>query len=346
MAKAKVQATDDPTQDLMNKKFGTGTVMTLGDASHMRVTEGVSTGSPNLDDALGGMGLPLGRIIEVIGPESCSKTSLTITAMSNAQKAGMTCVIIDAEHSLDPVWCENLGLDLSNVKICQPGCGEEGIEVAAAYLASGKPCFIFIDSVAALVPKKELEGEIGDTHVGLQARMMSQSLRMLSGKISETKSIVVFSNQIRNKIGGYGNPEVTSGGLALKFYASCRIDLRRVEVLKEGDQPIGIRVKAKVLKNKVAQPFKEVTYCLFTDGGISKEGDVFDLCIKKGVLVKAGSWIKTAKGESFAQGENNAINLLKEDPSLCEELLLQAKAAEDGAADPAGSEGSVPSSDD
>lgn len=324
MAKRTV-ASGDSIQDAINKKFGDGTVMSLGEASHLSVTDGVSTGSPKLDMALGGFGFPFGKIIEIIGPESCSKTSIAMTALGNAQKRGMKCIVIDAENALDPTWCENLGVDLSLVKVSQPSNGEEGIQIVDSYLKGEEPCFIVVDSVAALVPKKELEGEVGDVHVGLQARLMSQSLRIISGIISNTKSIVVFINQLRSRIGGYGNPETTPGGLALKYYAACRIDLRRIEVLKERDEPIGIKVRAKIIKNKCSQPFKEAVFSLYTDGGISKESDIFDLAVEKGLLVKSGSWIKY-EDASVAHGENNAIEWLKENPEIRDGLVQKIKA--------------------
>lgn len=327
MAKAKIVASGDDVQDAMNKQFGEGSVMTLGDASHMIVGEGVSTGSLKLDLALGGFGLPLGRIIEVVGAESAGKTTLALRAMADAQKKGMLCVIIDAEHALDPTWAKNLGVDLGNVKISQPSYGEEGLIIAENYLKSGKQCFVFVDSVAALVPKKELEGEQGDSHVGLQARMMSQACRRLTGIISDHKSTVVFSNQIREKIGvTWGSPETTPGGRALKFYATCRLDLRRIGTLKSGETPIGIRVKSKVLKNKVAPPFREAEFSIFTDGGISFENDVLDLAIDRRLIKKSGSWFYH-NDKSMGQGECNAIEWLKENPEIRDGLVQKIKAS-------------------
>lgn len=324
MAKTKIQATDDPTQDLLNKQFGEGSVMTLGDAKHMVVCDGVSTGSVKVDAALGGIGLAEGRLVEFIGPESSSKTSLAMSSLANAQKLGFTCVVVDAEHSLDPSWLENLGVDLQNVKICQPSNGEEGLTVAEKYLKSGRKCFIVIDSVAALTPKKELEGELGDCHVGLQARLLSQACRMLTGLVSDSKSIVVFINQIRSVIGGYGNPETTPGGRALKFYCSQRLDLRRIETIKKGDSPIGIRVKAKVIKNKVAAPFKETTFALYTEGGIRLASDVFDIAVERGFLEKSGAWIKL-DGKTIAQGEEGGISFLEENPEVLQSLIARIK---------------------
>lgn len=320
MAKAKIATTDDPVQDAMNKMFGAGSVLVLGSATDMVVGDGISTGSLKLDLALGGKGLPLGRIIELVGAESSSKTSLSLKAMAAAQKKGMECIFVDAEHSLDPSWANNLGVDIGKVKISQPSCGEEGLIIAENYLKCGKPCFIVIDSVAALTPRKELEGDIGDSHVGLQARMMSQACRKLTGAISSSGSIVVFLNQIREKIGvSWGSNETTPGGRALKFYSTCRIDLRRIATLKSGETNIGIRVKAKVLKNKVAPPFREAEYSLFTRGGISWANDVLDLSVDQKLIKKTGSWFYHQE-KSIGQGENNAIQWLEENPEVMDSL--------------------------
>lgn len=325
MAKAKIQTTDDPTQDAMNKMFGEGAVMNLDDASHMVVGEGVSTGSLNLDIALGGFGLPSGRIIELVGGESSGKTTLSLSALANAQKKGMQGVIIDAEHALDPVWAKNIGVNISSVKISQPSTGEEGLIIAENYLKSGKECFIVIDSVAALVPRKELDGEIGDSHVGLQARMLSQACRKLTGVISTSKSIVVFLNQIREKIGvTWGSNETTPGGRALRFYATCRIDLRRIATLKDGDTNIGIRVKSKVLKNKVAPPFREAEFSILTKGGISLASDVLALASVSGLIEKSGSWY-SYETQRIGQGENNAVSFLEENPEVLQSLIARIK---------------------
>lgn len=324
MAKAKIQATDDPTQDLLNKQFGEGSVMTLSGADGLRITDGISTGSLKVDEILGGHGFAFGRFIEILGQESCGKSSLCWSAVACAQRRGLCCVIVDAEQAIDPAWAENFGVDLTNVKISQPDCGEEGLTVVEKYLQSGRQCFIVVDSIAALIPKKLLEGEFGDASVGLQARMMSQACQKLTALTKRTNSIVVWVNQLRQTIGPYQPPEVPCGGKSMKFYASQRLDLRRKEVLKNGETPIGIEVKAKVIKNKVAVPFKETLFRIYAKGGIRQAAEVFELAVEKKLLEKSGAWIKL-DGKTIAQGEEGAISYLEENPDVLQSLIAKIK---------------------
>jgi len=342
VAKAKIQATDDPTQDLLNKQFGEGSVMTLSGADGLRVTDGISTGSLKVDDILGGHGFAFGRFVEIIGPESSGKSSLCHSAVANAQKRGMTCVIVDAEQAIDPVWAINFGVDLSNVKISQPDCGEEGLTVIEKYLQSGRQCFIVVDSIAALVPRKELEGEFGDVTVGIQARMMSQACKKLTALTSNTKSIVVWTNQIRSTIGPYQSPETTPGGRSMKFYASQRLDLRRKDVIKKGERSVGIEVKAKVIKNKVAVPFRETLFRIYSEGGIRLESEVLDLSIDRGFIEKSGAWVKY-EGKTVGQGEEGGISFLEENPEVLQSLIARIKdkgAVAGGNPEPDGADGS------
>src|ERR1700726_444228 len=274
----------------IEKTFGAGAIMKLGEGSHLEV-EGISTGALSLDLALGGKGLPRGRIIELFGPESSGKTTLALHAVANAQRTGGVAAFIDAEHALDPGWAKRLGVDLKGLLVSQPSSGEEALKIAEMLVKSNAVDIIVIDSVAALVPRAEVEGEIGDTHVGLQARLMSQALRILNPTISRTKTCMVFINQIRMKIGVmFGNPETTSGGLALKFYSSVRLDIRKLTGVKDGEETIGSRVKVRVVKNNVAPPFKQAEFDLMHDHGISREGDLLDLALEDKIVEKSGNW--------------------------------------------------------
>ncbi len=302
----------------IEKAFGKGSIMKLTDQG--AAVSGISTGALSLDLALGGYGLPRGRIIELFGPESSGKTTLALHVIASAQKAGGIAAFVDAEHALDPSWAKRLGVNLEDLLVSQPSYGEEGLQIAEMLIKSNAVDVIVIDSVAALVPKAELDGEIGDTHVGLQARMMSQAMRKLTGAIAKSKSLVIFINQIREKIGVmFGSPETTPGGRALKFYSSCRIDVRRVSTLKEGDNTTGIRMKAKVVKNKVAPPFRVAEFDMLNTRGISFEGDVLDLATEDRIVEKSGSWF--SYGETrLGQGRDKARQYLEENPAVLEEI--------------------------
>src|SRR5438034_3765816 len=303
----------------IEKTFGAGAIMKLGEGSHMEV-EGISTGALSLDLALGGKGLPRGRIIELFGPESSGKTTIALHAVAQAQRDGGVAAFIDAEHALDPSWCKRLGVEIEELLVSQPSSAEEALQIAEMLLLSNAVDIIVIDSVAALVPRAEIEGEIGDSHVGLQARLMSQALRILNPTISKTKTCMVFINQIRQKIGVmFGNPETTSGGLALKFYSSVRLDIRRVTTVKDGEETVGSRVKVKVVKNKVAPPFRQAEFDLMYDRGISREGDLLDLAIEDKVIDKSGAWINYGEMR-LGQGRENAKQYLRENPALVEEI--------------------------
>ncbi|HPM84050.1 MAG TPA: recombinase RecA, partial [Candidatus Anammoximicrobium sp.] len=281
---------------------------------------GIPTGSLSLDIALGGQGIPRGRIIEVFGPESSGKTTLALHVAAQAQKTGGIAAIIDAEHAFDPIWAKKLGVELDTLLVSQPTSGEEAMQIAEMLIKSNAVDVIVVDSVAALVPRQELEGEIGDTHVGLQARLMSQSMRKLTGAIAKSKTAVIFINQIREKIGVmFGNPETTPGGRALKFYSSCRIDVRRIGQLKEGEEVVGQRVRAKVVKNKVAPPFRVAEFDMMATNGISYEGDVLDLAVAAKLVARSGAWFKY--GETYlGQGKEKARNFLIENPPVTAEL--------------------------
>lgn len=304
----------------IEKEFGSGAIMALGANSSLNI-EGISTGCLSLDLALGGKGLPRGRIIEVFGPESSGKTTLTLHAVAQAQKMGGIAAFIDAEHALDPSWAKKLGVDLETLLVSQPSCGEEALHIAEMLIRSNSVDVVVVDSVAALVPKKELEGEIGDQFVGLQARLMSQSLRKLTGAISKSKAIVIFINQIRDKIGtmGYGSPETTPGGRALKFYCSCRIDVRRIGQIKDGETVIGQRVKAKVVKNKVAPPFQTAEFDMMHDSGISYEGDILDHALAQKIVIRSGAWFRYGD-QPLGQGREKVRQYLRENPDFVEEL--------------------------
>src|SRR5262245_59337114 len=275
----------------IEKQFGKGAIMQLGEVFSADV-QGISTGAVSLDIALGGKGLPRGRIIEIYGPESSGKITVALHTVANAQKQGGVAAFIDAEHALDPSWARRLGVNLEALLVSQPSSGEEGLKIAEMLVNSNAVDIIVIDSVAALVPRAEVEGEIGDSHVGLQARLMSQALRILNPVIAKTKTCIIFINQIRQKIGVmFGNPETTSGGLALKFYASVRIDVRKITTVKEGEETVGSRIRAKVVKNKIAPPFKSAEFDLMHDRGISREGDLIDLAIEDKLIDKSGAWL-------------------------------------------------------
>ena len=332
----------------IEKEFGSGAITALGANSSLNI-EGISTGCLSLDMALGGKGLPRGRIIEVFGPESSGKTTLTLHAIAQAQKMGGIAAFIDAEHALDPSWAKKLGVDLETLLVSQPSCGEEALHIAEMLIRSNSVDVVVVDSVAALVPKKELEGEIGDQFVGLQARLMSQSLRKLTGAISKSKAIVIFINQIRDKIGtmGYGSPETTPGGRALKFYCSCRIDVRRIGQIKDGENVIGQRVKAKVVKNKVAPPFQTAEFDMMHDSGISYEGDILDHALNQKIIVRSGAWFRYGD-QPLGQGREKVRQFLRENPDFVEELRAKVlenlqPVTEDGVSDP--EENSLPEFD-
>lgn len=317
----------------IEKQFGKGSIMKLGDGKKLNMDLGVvSTGSLGLDLATGIGGLPRGRIIEIYGPESSGKTTIALSTVAQAQKEGGVCAFIDAEHALDVVYAKKLGVNTEELLISQPDTGEQALEICEILVRSGGIDVVVIDSVAALVPRAELEGDMGDSHMGLQARLMSQALRKLTGVISKSKTSVIFINQLRMKIGVmFGNPETTTGGNALKFYASMRLDIRRVSALKNGDDVYGSRTRVKVVKNKMAPPFKQVEFDVLFGQGISKEGDLIDLATQYGVLEKSGSWISYG-GEKLGQGRDNTRVFLKEHPEYFDKIRKQveAKAAKDG----------------
>ena len=331
------------TLQQIEKQFGKGAIMQLGASTAMDV-QGISTGALSLDIALGGKGLPRGRIIEIFGPESSGKTTVALHAVAQAQRLGGVAAFIDAEHALDPTWCKRVGVDLEGLLISQPSNAEEALQIAEMLVKSNAVDIIVIDSVAALVPRSEVEGEIGDAHVGLQARLMSQALRILNPAISRTKTIVIFINQLRQKIGVmFGNPETTSGGLALKFYCSVRLDIRKITAVKDGEETVGSRTRVKVVKNKVAPPFKQAEFDLMHDHGISREGDLLDLAIDDKFIDKSGSWINYGEIR-LGQGRENAKQYLRENPALMDELTqkILAKRGLSGMAPPmASSNGEV-----
>ncbi len=303
----------------IEKQFGEGSIMPLG-SSHAPVIEGIPTGSLSLDIALGGRGIPKGRVIEIFGPESSGKTTLALHIIAQAQKDDGIAAFVDAEHALDPSWAKKLGVNLETLLVSQPSSGEEAMHITEMLIKSNAVDVIVIDSVAALVPRKELEGEIGDSHVGLQARLMSQSMRKLTGAISKSKTAVIFINQIREKIGVmFGSPETTPGGRALKFYSSCRIDVRRIGQLKDGEVVVGQRVRAKVVKNKVAPPFRVAEFDMMHTEGISYEGDILDLALNEKLVVRSGAWFRYGDVH-LGQGREKVRQYLKENPALCVEL--------------------------
>ena len=303
----------------IDKQFGKGSVMRLGDDSRPPV-QVIPTGSLALDVALGIGGLPRGRVIEIYGPESSGKTTVALHAVASAQKAGGNAAFIDAEHALDPVYARALGVDTDNLLVSQPDTGEQALEIADMLIRSGGIDIIVIDSVAALVPKAEIEGEMGDSHVGLQARLMSQALRKITGALSATGTTAIFINQLREKIGVFfGNPETTTGGKALKFYASVRIDVRRIETLKEAGAPVGNRTRAKLVKNKMAPPFKQAEFDIVYGKGISREGSIIDMGVETGIIRKSGSWF-TYGDDQLGQGKENVRQFLSDNPELADEI--------------------------
>ena len=309
----------------IEKQFGKGSVMKLGDFTAMNV-ESIPTGALSLDVALGIGGIPKGRIIEIFGPESSGKTTLALHMIAEAQKLGGEAAFIDAEHALDPVYAKHLGVDIDNLIVSQPDTGEQALEIAEALVRSGAIDIIVIDSVAALVPKAEIDGDMGDSHVGLQARLMSQALRKLASVINKSKSVIVFINQLREKIGVmFGNPETTPGGRALKFYASVRLDIRRVESLKQDGEVIGNRTRVKVVKNKVAPPFREAEFDIIYGKGISKEGNILDAAVNLDIVEKSGSWF-SYNGERIGQGRENVKEYLAKNPKIAEEIEGKIRA--------------------
>ena len=325
----------------IEKQYGKGSIMKLGDNSaHMNV-ETIPTGSLSLDIALGLGGLPKGRIIEIYGPESSGKTTVALHAVAEVQKRGGIAGFIDAEHALDPAYAKNIGVNIDELYISQPDCGEQALEITETMVRSGAVDIVIVDSVAALVPKAEIVGDMGDSHVGLQARLMSQALRKLTAVISKSNCIVIFINQLREKVGVmFGNPETTTGGRALKFYSSVRMDVRRIESLKQAGEVVGNRTRVKIVKNKVAPPFKEAEFDIMFGKGISKEGDILDLAADCGIIVKSGAWY-AYNGDKIGQGRENAKTYLRENPLVCEEV--EAKVREkfqlDGTAEETDAEG-------
>lgn len=309
----------------IEKDFGKGTIMKLGENAHMNV-EAIPTGSLTLDLALGIGGVPRGRIVEIFGPESSGKTTVALHIAAEVQKLGGEAAFIDAEHALDPVYAKALGVNIDNLLVSQPDSGEQALEITDALVRSGAIDVVVVDSVAALVPQQEIDGEMGSSHVGLQARLMSQALRKLSGSIAKTNCVVIFINQLREKVGVmYGNPETTPGGRALKFYSSVRIDVRKIENLKQGDEVYGNRVKCKVVKNKVAPPFRIAEFDILYGKGISKAGEIVDIAMELGLVQKSGSWF-SYNGEKLAQGKDNARKAIAASPALMKELEEKIKA--------------------
>ena len=309
----------------IEKQYGKGSIMKLGDSSAQMNVETIPTGALSLDIALGLGGLPKGRIIEIYGPESSGKTTVALHAVAEVQRRGGIAGFIDAEHALDPAYAKNIGVDIDNLYISQPDCGEQALEITETMVRSGAVDIVIVDSVAALVPKAEIDGDMCDSHVGLQARLMSQALRKLTAVISKSNCIVIFINQLREKVGiMFGNPETTTGGRALKFYASVRMDVRRIESLKQGGEVIGNRTRVKIVKNKVAPPFREAEFDIMFGQGISREGDILDLAADTGVINKSGAWY-AYNGEKIGQGRENAKIYLKENPMVCEEVEAKVR---------------------
>lgn len=312
----------------IEKQFGKGSIMKLGSTATLNV-EAISTGSISLDMALGIGGVPRGRIVEIYGPESSGKTTVALHIVAQAQKAGGEAAFIDVEHALDPVYAKALGVDIDSLLVSQPDTGEQALEIAEALVRSGAIDVIVLDSVAAMVPKAEIEGEMGDTHVGLQARLMSQALRKLTGIVSKSNTVAVFINQLREKVGVvYGNPEVTPGGRALKFYSSVRMEVRRIEQLKSGTEMIGNRTRVKIVKNKVAPPFKEAEFDIMYGTGISRAGEILDLAVKLDIINKSGAWF-SYNGERLGQGRDNVKIYLQEHPDFADEIDKQIRANAD-----------------
>jgi len=309
----------DTVLSQIDKNYGKGSVMRLGDRPANKI-ETIPTGSIALDVALGIGGFPRGRVVEIYGPESSGKTTVALHAVASVQKAGGIAAFIDAEHALDPVYAEKLGVDTDNLLVSQPDTGEQALEIMDMLVGSGSIDIIVIDSVAALVPKAEIEGEMGDSHVGLQARLMSQALRKITGRLSHTNTTAIFINQLREKIGVFfGSPETTTGGKALKFYASVRVDVRRIETLKDGANPVGNRTRAKIVKNKMAPPFKQAEFDVLYGQGISIEGGLIDMGVEHGIVKKSGAWF-TYEGDQLGQGKENSRRFLKDNPELAQEI--------------------------
>lgn len=309
----------------IERQYGKGAVMKLGDPAAQMNVETIPTGSLSLDLALGLGGIPKGRIIEIYGPESSGKTTVTLHMIAEVQKRGGIAGFIDAEHALDPVYAKNIGVDIDNLYISQPDCGEQALEITETMVRSGAIDIVVVDSVAALVPKAEIDGDMGDSHVGLQARLMSQALRKLTAVISKSNCTVIFINQLREKVGVmFGNPETTTGGRALKFYSSVRLDVRRIESLKQSGEVVGNRTRVKVVKNKIAPPFKEAEFDIMFGEGISKVGDILDLAAENNIVNKSGAWY-AYEGNKIGQGRENAKNYLKENPAICEEIETKVR---------------------
>ncbi|MFZ1343411.1 recombinase RecA [Thiothrix eikelboomii] len=311
----------------IERQFGKGAVMRMGDAAAVRNIEAISTGSLTLDIALGIGGLPKGRVVEIYGPESSGKTTLTLQVIAECQKAGGTAAFVDAEHALDPGYAAKLGVNVDDLLVSQPDTGEQALEIADMLVRSGAVDIVVVDSVAALTPKAEIEGDMGDSHVGLQARLMSQALRKLTGNIKRSNTLVIFINQIRMKIGVmFGSPETTTGGNALKFYASVRLDIRRIGSIKKGEEVIGNETRVKVVKNKMAPPFKQAEFEILYGEGISREGELIELGVNQGLIGKAGAWY-SYNGDKIGQGKDNAKNYLKEHPEMAKTIEQAIRAA-------------------
>lgn len=309
----------------LERQYGKGTVMKLGDPSAQMQVETIPTGSLSLDLALGLGGIPKGRIVEIYGPESSGKTTVTLHMIAEVQKRGGIAGFIDAEHALDPIYAKNIGVDIDNLYISQPDCGEQALEITETMVRSGAVDIVVVDSVAALVPKAEIDGDMGDSHVGLQARLMSQALRKLTAVISKSNCTVIFINQLREKVGVmFGNPETTTGGRALKFYSSVRLDVRRIESLKQSGEVVGNRTRVKVVKNKIAPPFKEAEFDIIFGEGISRVGDILDLAAENNIVNKSGAWY-AYDGNKIGQGRENAKNYLKENTQICEEIETKVR---------------------
>ncbi len=326
MADEKTRAIDLALSQI-EKQFGKGSIMRLGNKEAILPVSVISTGAISVDAALGVGGLPRGRVVEIFGPESSGKTTIALQVIAQAQRQGGMAAFVDAEHALDPQYAKKLGVDVDNLLVSQPDYGEQALEIAEALVRSGAIDVLVVDSVAALVPKAELDGEMGDSHVGLQARLMSQALRKLTGIVSKSRTCLIFINQIREKIGVmFGNPETTTGGRALKFYSSVRVDIRRIAAIKEGDVVIGSRTKVKVVKNKVASPFREAEFDILYGEGISREGDMLDLAVNHNIVEKSGSWF-SYKGERIGQGRENARQFLKENKDIAARIEAEVRKA-------------------
>ena len=320
----KLKALDAAISNI-EKQFGKGSIMKLGESNVNLNVESIPTGSLSLDIALGLGGVPRGRVVEIYGPESSGKTTVALHMVAEVQKRGGIAGFIDAEHALDPVYAKNIGVDIDNLYISQPDSGEQALEITETMVRSGAVDIIIVDSVAALVPKAEIDGDMGDSHVGLQARLMSQALRKLTPVVSKNNCVVIFINQLREKVGVmFGNPETTTGGRALKFYSSVRLDVRRIEALKQAGEVVGNRTRVKVVKNKVAPPFKEAEFDIMFGQGISKEGDILDLAANVGIISKSGAWY-AYEGDKIGQGRENAKNYLRQNPDFCKMIEEQVR---------------------